>query len=63
MLLEELQRSLRGSEQRLDVIVDSLAEAITIRAPDNRLIYANRARSKRLDFESVEELAAADPAR
>jgi PAS domain S-box-containing protein len=61
MLLEELQRSLRGSEQRLDVIVNSLAEAITIRAPDNRLIYANRAALKRLDFDSVEQLAAADP--
>lgn len=61
MLLEELQRALRGSEQRLDVIVNSLAEAITIRAPDNRLIYANRAALERLDFDSVEQLAAADP--
>ena len=61
MLLEELQRALRGSEQRLEVIVNSLAEAITIRAPDNRLIYANRAALERLGLDSVEELAAADP--
>jgi PAS domain S-box-containing protein len=60
-LLEELQRALRGSEQRLEAIVNSLPEAITIRAPDNRLIYANRAALKRLDFDSVEQLAAADP--
>ncbi len=36
-LLDELERALRGSEQRLPAIVDSLAEAITIRGRDDRL--------------------------
>ncbi len=60
-LLAELERALAGSEQRLQAIVDSLVEAITIRAPDDRLIYANRAALDRLGIRSVEELAAADP--
>ena len=60
-LLAELGRALQGSEQRLEAIVDSLAEAITIRAPDNRLIYANRAALDSLGLATVEELASADP--
>jgi PAS domain S-box-containing protein len=60
-LLVELERALAGSEQRLRAIVDSLAEAITIRGPDNRLIYANRAALDRLGIDTPEELAAADP--
>ena len=60
-LLDDLERALAGSEQRLRTIVDSLAEAITIRGRDNRLIYANRAALERLGMESVEQLAAADP--
>jgi len=60
-LLGELERALAGSEQRLQAIVDSLVEAITIRAPDDRLIYANRAALERLGMASVEELASADP--
>ena len=60
-LLDELGRALSGSEQRLRAIVDSLAEAITIRAPDDRLVYANRAALDRMGLDSVEELARADP--
>jgi PAS domain S-box-containing protein len=60
-LVEELQRALAGSEQRLAVILDSLAEAVTIRGRDDRLIYANRAALTQLGFESAEELRAADP--
>ncbi len=60
-LLDELERALAGSEQRLRAIVDSLAEAITIRGRDNRLIYANRAALDRLGIDTAEELAAADP--
>jgi PAS domain S-box-containing protein len=60
-LLDRLERALAGSEQRLQAIVDSLAEAITIRGLDDRLIYANRAALDRLSLSSVEELAAADP--
>jgi PAS domain S-box-containing protein len=60
-LLDRLERSLAGSEQRLQAIVDSLAEAITIRGRDDRLVYANRAALERLGMGSVAELAAADP--
>ncbi len=60
-LLAELEHALQGSEQRLQAIVDSLVEAITIRAPDDRLIYANRAALERMGLSSVAELAAADP--
>ncbi len=60
-LLDELEVALAGSEQRLRAIVDSLAEAITIRGRDNHLIYANRAALDRMGFGSVEELASADP--
>ncbi len=60
-LLAELEHALQGTEQRLQAIVDSLVEAITIRAPDDRLIYANRAALERMGLSSVAELAAADP--
>ena len=60
-LLDELQAALRGSEQRLAVIVDALAEAVTIRGADDHLIYANRAALKRLEYDSVEALRKADP--
>jgi PAS domain S-box-containing protein len=59
--LEELRQALEGSEQRFAVIVNALAEAVTIRAPDNHLIYANRAALELLDFDSVEALRDADP--
>ena len=60
-LAAELERALAGTEQRLRAIVDSLAEAITIRGRDNRLTYANRAALDRMGLSSVDELAAADP--
>jgi PAS domain S-box-containing protein len=60
-LVEELRHALAGSEQRLAVILDAVAEAVTIRAPDNHLVYANRAALDRLGFDSVEELGRADP--
>lgn len=45
----------------LDVTLDSLAEAVTIRAKDNRVVYANEAALTRLGFASVQELRDADP--
>jgi serine phosphatase RsbU (regulator of sigma subunit) len=60
-LLEELQHALRGTEEPLAVIVDALAEAVTIRGLDDHLIYANQAALDRLGFASVEELRQADP--
>jgi PAS domain S-box-containing protein len=60
-LLDELQLAVRGSEQRLSVIVDALAESVTIRGADDRLVYANRAALDMLGFASVEALRDADP--
>jgi PAS domain S-box-containing protein len=60
-LLEELERALHGSEQRLTAILNSLGEAVTIRGPDDRLIDANQAALDRLGLASVEELREADP--
>ncbi len=60
-LLDELQQALLGSEQRLAVIVNALAEAVTIRGPDNHIIYANQAALDRLGLDSVEDLRKADP--
>jgi PAS domain S-box-containing protein len=59
--LEDLLGALRGSEQRFAVIVNALADAVTIRGTDNRLLYANTAALERLGLESVEQLRAADP--
>src|SRR5947209_3506009 len=60
LLLDDLQHALRGTEERLAVIVDALGEAVTIRGPDDHLIHANRAALDRLGLSSVEELREAD---
>jgi PAS domain S-box-containing protein len=60
-LLDQLQVALRGTEQRLAVIVEALGEAVTIRGPDEHLIHANRAALDRLGLASVQELREADP--
>lgn len=60
-LLGELGRALEGSEARLAVIIDALAEGVTIRGPDDHIIYANRAALDSLGVGSVAELRAADP--
>jgi hypothetical protein len=59
-LQDRLETELGGSRVLIGVL-DALADAVTIRAPDHRLIYANRAALARMDLESVEELRAADP--
>jgi PAS domain S-box-containing protein len=61
LLLDELQLALRGTEQRLAVIVDALGEAVTIRGLDDHLIHANRAALDRMGLSTVEELRDADP--
>jgi PAS domain S-box-containing protein len=58
---EELQSALQGSEHRLAVVMDALAEAVTIRGADDHLIYANRAALDQLGFSSIEDLRNADP--
>ncbi|MHB8531470.1 MAG: SpoIIE family protein phosphatase [Solirubrobacteraceae bacterium] len=59
--LDQLEEALRGSERTLEAVVNALPEAITIRAPDDHLIFANRAALDRLGLQTVEELRAADP--
>jgi PAS domain S-box-containing protein len=59
-LLDELERALHGSEQRLSAILNSLGEAVTIRGADDQLIDANRAALDRMGLASVEELREAD---
>ncbi len=60
-LVEQLRGALAISEERLAVILDSLGEAVTIRGPDDHLIYANRAALERLSLDSVAQLRDADP--
>jgi PAS domain S-box-containing protein len=60
-VLEKLERALRDREERLFVVMDALAEAVTIRGTDDHLIYANRAALDQLGFSSIEELRDADP--
>jgi PAS domain S-box-containing protein len=60
-LVDELQHALQGSEHRLSVIVNALAEAVTIRGLDNHVIYANKAALERLGMNSVAQLREADP--
>jgi PAS domain S-box-containing protein len=55
----ETERAIR--DQRLSVILDALAEAVTIRAPNNHLVYANPAALDRLGFSTSKELREADP--
>jgi PAS domain S-box-containing protein len=55
-LVEELNRALRGSERRLEAIVGSLGDAITIRDRQHRFLYANPAAVAHLGFGSWEEL-------
>lgn len=57
---ERLEQELGGSRALIGVL-DALADAVTIRAPDDRLIYANQAALERLGLDSVEELRSADP--
>jgi PAS domain S-box-containing protein len=45
----------------LPPVLDALAEAVTIRAPDDSLIYANRAALARMGMSTLAELQGADP--
>jgi PAS domain S-box-containing protein len=45
----------------LPPVLDALAEAVTIRAPDDSLIYANRAALARMGMSELSELQDADP--
>jgi PAS domain S-box-containing protein len=55
----ETERAIR--DERLSVILDALAEAVTVRAPNDHLVYANPAALQRMGVSSMQELREADP--
>lgn len=60
-LLREMAGHLRGAGPGFAEILDSLAEAVTIRDPDHHIIYANRAAVEHMGFSSLEELQSRPP--
>src|SRR5438270_13988307 len=58
--LRELDERL-GAAHGLTEVLDSIAEAITIRDPNNRIVYANRAAVEQMAFASREELLGRPP--
>lgn len=56
-----LLRRLRESEARLEAVVGSLADAVTIREVSGRLVYANDAALRSMGLASVDELQHRDP--
>ena len=54
--LAELTDRLGTAGIGLAEILDSLAEAVTIRAPDHQIIFANRAAIEHMHFDSLEDL-------
>lgn len=59
--LVELLDRLRGDRPGFAEILDALAEAVTIRDPSDRIIYANRAAVERMGFASAEDLQRRPP--
>ncbi len=59
--LVELLERLRGERPGFAEILDALAEAVTIRDPADRIIYANRAAVERMGFASAEDLQSRPP--
>lgn len=61
-LVVELRRALHGSQRRLDAIVGTLSDPVTIRDRHHRIVYGNQAALEQLGFASWEELHATPPA-
>jgi PAS domain S-box-containing protein len=61
-LVEELRGALRGSEQRFEAVVGSLADPVTIRDREHRFVYANSSAVEYLGFDSWEQLRVTPPA-
>jgi len=57
----QLIAELRRTRQRLELILDALAEAVTVHDARGKLVYANGAAATLLGAESVDELLAAEP--
>ncbi|MGH2943957.1 MAG: PAS domain-containing protein, partial [Solirubrobacteraceae bacterium] len=56
--LAELAAALGDRPLGLAQILDALGEAVTVRAPDHRIIYANRAALRHMGFASLAKLQA-----
>jgi PAS domain S-box-containing protein len=61
LVVEELRRTLRGSERRFDAIVGSVSDPVTIRDREHRIVYANSAALDQLGFQSWEQLRETPP--
>jgi PAS domain S-box-containing protein len=59
--LRELDERLGSAARSLTEILDSLAEAITIRDRNNRIVYANRTAIRHMGFDSLDELLQRPP--
>lgn len=59
--LRELDAQLGSGGSGLAQILDSLAEAVTIRDPHHHIVYANRAALRHMGFSSMEELQRRSP--
>lgn len=59
--VEELREMLAFRQRRFDAVLGSLAEPITIRNREGRIVYGNRAALTHLGFESVDALCATPP--
>ncbi len=60
-LLQQLEGQLRGQGPGMAQILDSLAEAVTIRDPHNHILYANNAAIRHMGFSSLEQLQRRPP--
>jgi PAS domain S-box-containing protein len=60
-LLRELEAQLRSRDPGFGEILDSLAEAVTIRDPHHHILYANRAAVQSMGFASLEEMQRRPP--
>jgi PAS domain S-box-containing protein len=58
---QALARDLQAAQSRLDGILGSLGEAVTVHDENGRTVYANAAAAELLGCESVEEVLAAAP--
>lgn len=56
-----LMEELRGAEQRMQAIVGSLADAVTIRDISGQLVYANRAALESMGFSTLDGFRESDP--
>ncbi len=57
----QLLDELRDARQRLEAIVGSLADAVTIRDRSGRVVYANQAALESMGIASVEDIGGRDP--